>query len=71
MAAAAQAGLAATVLGRSGLPPGLVELEGLPPLGTAEMCVFGDAEGRSQLVEPLMRFLRESLGGESPLAPAA
>ena len=63
VAAAAQAGLAVTVLGRSGLPPGLMERSGLPPLGAAEMCVFGDAEGRSQLVEPLMRFLRESLGG--------
>jgi DNA-binding transcriptional LysR family regulator len=71
VAAAAQAGFAVTVLGRSGLPPGLVELPGLPPLGTAEMCVFGDTEGRSQLVEPLVRFLRESLGAEAALAPAA
>jgi DNA-binding transcriptional LysR family regulator len=61
VAAAAQAGLAATVLGRSGLPPGLVELEGLPACGTAEMCVFGDAAGRSALVEPLIGFIRASL----------
>lgn len=61
VAAAAQAGFAATVLGRSGLPPGLEELPGLPPLGIAEMAVFGDAAGRTQLVEPLVRFIRESL----------
>ncbi|BDG73920.1 LysR family transcriptional regulator [Roseomonas fluvialis] len=61
VAAAAQAGFAATVLGRSGLPPGLEDLPGLPACGTAEMCVFGDAEGRSALVEPLVGFIRESL----------
>ena len=66
VAAAAQAGLAATVLGRTGLPPGLVELPGLPGCGTAEMCLFGDAEGRSALVEPLVGFIRDSL--EAPLA---
>jgi DNA-binding transcriptional LysR family regulator len=70
VAAAAQAGFALTVLGRSGLPPGLVEVAGLPPLGTAEMCVFGDTAGRSQLVEPLVGFIRESLGG-AELAAAA
>ena len=59
VAAAAQAGLAATVLGRSGMPEGLVELHGLPPLGTAEMAIFGDAAGRSQLVEPLVAIIRE------------
>ncbi|HYZ34914.1 MAG TPA: LysR family transcriptional regulator [Crenalkalicoccus sp.] len=68
VAAAAQARLAMTVLGRSGLPPGLVPLPGLPELGTAEMCVFGDAAGRSQLVEPLIAFLRESLAEELPAA---
>ncbi|MBS7810934.1 LysR family transcriptional regulator [Roseococcus pinisoli] len=58
IAAAAQAGFAATVMGRTGLPDGLVELEGLPPLGTAEMCLFGDAAGQSPLVEPLLNDLR-------------
>jgi DNA-binding transcriptional LysR family regulator len=73
VAAAAQAGFALTVLGRSGLPPGLVEVPGLPELGTAEMCVFGDAAGRSQLVEPLVRFIREHLAaGEAGMdLPAA
>jgi DNA-binding transcriptional LysR family regulator len=58
IAAAAQAGFAVSVLGRTGLPDGLVELEGLPPLGTAEMCLFGDAAGQSPLVEPLLNDLR-------------
>ena len=58
IAAAAQAGFAATVIGRTGLPDGLVELEGLPALGTAEMCLFGDAAGQSPLVEPLLNDLR-------------
>lgn len=58
IAAAAQAGFAASVLGRTGLPDGLVELEGLPSLGTAEMCLFGDAAGQSPLVEPLLNDLR-------------
>jgi len=66
VAAAAQAGLAATVLGRTGLPPGLAELPGLPACGTAEMCLFGDAEGRSALVEPLIGFLRESVAATAP-----
>jgi DNA-binding transcriptional LysR family regulator len=56
--AAAEAGLAVTVMGRRGLPEGLVELEGLPPLGVAEMCLFGDAAGRSPVVEPLLAWLR-------------
>jgi hypothetical protein len=58
IAAAAQAGFALSVLGRAGLPEGLVELDGLPPLGTAEMCLFGDAAGQSPLVEPLLHELR-------------
>lgn len=58
VAAAAQAGFALTVMGRAGLPDGLVEVEGLPPLGTAEMCLFGDAENRSPLVGPLIEELR-------------
>ena len=61
VAAAAQAGFAATVLGRTGLPAGLAELHGLPECGTAEMCLFGDAEGRSALVDPLIGFIRDSL----------
>ncbi len=61
VAAAAQAGFAATVLGRAGLPPGLVVLPDLPVCGTAEMCLFGDADGRSALVEPLIGFIRDSL----------
>ena len=63
VAAAAQAGLAATVLGRSGLPAGLVEHPGLPPLGVAEMAVFGDATGQTQLVEPLIELIRDSIAG--------
>ncbi len=66
VAAAAQAGFAATVLGRSGLLPGLEERAGLPECGTAQMCVFGDAEGRSALVEPLIGFIRESLAIPPP-----
>ena len=61
VAAAAQAGFATTVLGRAGLPPGLVEQPGLPRCGTAEMCLFGDAEGRSALVDPLIGFIRDSV----------
>jgi DNA-binding transcriptional LysR family regulator len=61
LAAAAQAGFALTVLGRSGFPPGLVEVPDLPPLGVVEMAVFGDPEGRHQVVEPLVGFIRESL----------
>ncbi|MBE9606046.1 LysR family transcriptional regulator [Acetobacteraceae bacterium H6797] len=63
VAAAAQAGLALTVMGRSGLPPGLEEMHGMPSLGIAEMAVFGDAAGRTMLVAPLIRFIRESLEG--------
>lgn len=59
--AAAQAGLGVTVLGRSSMPPGLREAAWLPPLGTAEMAVFGDAEGRMAMVGPLVGFIRESL----------
>jgi DNA-binding transcriptional LysR family regulator len=61
VAAAAQAGFAVTVLGRSGLPPGLREQPGLPALGVAEMAVFGDAAGRTQLVAPLVLLIRDSL----------
>lgn len=58
VAAAAQAGFALTVLGRTALPDGLVEQPGLPPLGVAEMCLFGDAGNQSPLVEPLLAELR-------------
>jgi DNA-binding transcriptional LysR family regulator len=70
VAAAAQAGFALSVLGRSGLPPGLVEVHGLPALGTAEMCVFGDTAGQNPLAEPLVRFIRESLTGPERAAAA-
>jgi DNA-binding transcriptional LysR family regulator len=59
VAAAAQAGLGVTVLGRGGFLPGLVELPALPGLGTAEMCVFGEATGSGALVAPLIAMLRE------------
>ncbi|HEY4253489.1 MAG TPA: LysR substrate-binding domain-containing protein [Roseomonas sp.] len=59
--AAAQAGFALTVLGRSGMPGGVVEIPGLPTLGHAEMCVFGEAGGSAAVVEPLVGFIRESL----------
>ena len=68
VAAAAQAGFAVTVLGRYGLLPGLVEIPDLPAAGTAEMCVFGDAEGRSAVVEPLIGFIREGLAAPPRLA---
>ncbi len=63
LAAAAQAGFALTVLGRSGFPPGLIEVPDLPALGVVEMALFGDPEGRHQVVEPLVGFIRESLAG--------
>lgn len=69
--AAAEAGLAVTVLGRSTLTPGLAEVGGLPSLGVAEMAIFGDAEGRSALVDPLVGFIRESLAATVALRPAA
>jgi DNA-binding transcriptional LysR family regulator len=69
--AAAEAGLAVTVLGRSTLTAGLSEMVDLPPLGTAVMAVFGDAEGRSSLVEPLVGFIRESLAATIALGAAA
>lgn len=69
--AAAEAGFAVTVLGRSTLTAGLREVPGLPALGSAEMAIFGDAEGRSALVEPLVGFIRESLAATVALRPAA
>jgi DNA-binding transcriptional LysR family regulator len=69
--AAAEAGLAVTVLGRSSLPPGLREVASLPDLGTAQMAIFGDAEGRMALVDPLVGFIRESLAATVALRPAA
>jgi len=69
--AAAEAGLAVTVLGRSTLPAGLREVPHLPNLGTAEMAIFGDAEGRMALVDPLVGFIRESLAATLALRPAA
>jgi len=58
IAAAAQAGFALSVMGRTALPAGLTEVDGLPVLGTAEMCLFGDAAGQSPLMEPLLADLR-------------
>lgn len=69
--AAAEAGFALTVLGRSTLTPALREATGLPALGTAEMAIFGDAEGRMALVDPLVGFIRESLAATVALRPAA
>jgi DNA-binding transcriptional LysR family regulator len=69
--AAAQAGFAVTVLGRSSLPSGVVPVRGLPELGTCEMAIFGDADGRSALVEPLVGFIQESLGATVGMRPAA
>jgi DNA-binding transcriptional LysR family regulator len=60
--AAAQAGFALTVLGRSGVPDGVAEIPDLPALGHAEMCVFGEQGGSAAVVEPLVGFIRESLG---------
>jgi DNA-binding transcriptional LysR family regulator len=69
--AAAEAGLAVTVLGRSTVPATLAEIPQLPPLGHAEMAIFGDAEGRMALVDPLVGFIRESLAATVALRPAA
>ncbi|MDE2576186.1 MAG: LysR family transcriptional regulator [Rhodospirillales bacterium] len=69
--AAAEAGLGVSVLGRSTLTPGLREATGLPALGHAEMAIFGDIEGRSALVDPLVGFIRESLAATVALRPAA
>jgi DNA-binding transcriptional LysR family regulator len=69
--AAAEAGLAVTVLGRSTVPATLAEISQLPPLGSAEMAIFGDAEGRMALVDPLVGFIRESLAATVALRPAA
>lgn len=69
--AAAEAGLGVTVLGRSALPAGVAERADLPGLGTCEMAVFGDAEGRSALVEPLIGFIRESLASTLAIPRAA
>lgn len=59
--AAAQAGLGIAVLGRGSCPAGLREVAGLPPLGTAEMAVFGDADERTALADTLIGVIRESL----------
>jgi DNA-binding transcriptional LysR family regulator len=68
VAAAAQAGLGTTVIGASGLPDGLVPLPGLPPLGSAEMTVFGDLAGLAPLATPLVQAIRETVGQPAPLA---
>ncbi|WP_338661589.1 LysR substrate-binding domain-containing protein [Pararoseomonas sp. SCSIO 73927] len=68
VAAAAQAGLAATVIGASGLPEGLAPLPGLPPLEPAEMAVFGDLAGLAPLAAPLVQAIRDTAGAPAPLA---
>lgn len=69
--AAAEAGFAVTVLGKSTLTPVLEELASLPKLGVAEMAIFGDSEGRMAMVDPLVGFIRESVAVTSGLRPAA
>ena len=61
VAAAAQAGFALTVLGRQGLLPGVGVMPGLPELGTAQMCIFGDETRQSPVIEALIGFLRASM----------
>jgi len=60
VAAAAQAGFAATILGTSGLPEGLAILPGLPDPGTAVMALFGEAGGHPAAA-PLLEALSETL----------
>jgi DNA-binding transcriptional LysR family regulator len=64
IAAAAQAGFALSVMGRAGLPEGLVELEGLPALGTAEMCLFSapNPAGPHYLADFLIEALCDGAG---------
>ncbi|MBS7790158.1 LysR family transcriptional regulator [Roseococcus sp. SDR] len=64
IAAAAQAGFALTVMGRAGLPEGLVELPDLPPLGTAEMCLFSapNPSGPHYLADFLIQSLCDGAG---------
>jgi DNA-binding transcriptional LysR family regulator len=64
IAAAAQAGFALSVMGRAGLPEGLVELEGLPALGTAEMCLFSapNPAGTHYLADFLIQSLCDGAG---------
>lgn len=64
IAAAAQAGFALTVMGRAGLPEGLVELAELPPLGTAEMCLFSapNPAGPHYLADFLIQSLCDGAG---------
>jgi DNA-binding transcriptional LysR family regulator len=69
--AAAEAGLAVTVLGRSTVPSNLTEIGQLPDLGSVEMAIFGDTAGRMALVDPLVGFIRESLAATVALRPAA
>lgn len=64
IAAAAQAGFALSVMGRAGLPEGLAELEGLPALGTAEMCLFSapNPAGPHYLADFLIEALCDGAG---------
>ena len=69
VAAAAQAGLGATVMGASGLPDGLAPLAGLPALGHAEMAVFGDLARHAHLAAPLVDAIRDTVGGAGGAVP--
>jgi len=66
VAAAAEAGLAITVLGHSGLPAGLRVQTHLPPLGDAEMCLFGEDTVEPTLAEPLVAALHAHLVATTP-----
>jgi len=66
VAAAAEAGLAVTVLGRSFLPAGLRAQPLLPPLGEAEMCLFGEDTVEPTLAEPLVAALHAHLVAMAP-----
>jgi DNA-binding transcriptional LysR family regulator len=59
--AATEGGMAVTVLGRSGLPPGLRELPDLPPLGNAEIAVFAGRKSSFAQIEALVGLIRDSL----------
>jgi DNA-binding transcriptional LysR family regulator len=59
--AAAEAGLGATVVGRSALSTSLIELSNLPPPGTIEMFAFGAIDDDVQLTATLVEFIRNRL----------
>jgi hypothetical protein len=65
LAAAAQAGFALTVLGRHGFPPGLREWTASPRSARWRWRSSATRPARTQLVEPLVGFIRESLSPAS------